>query len=196
MDEKILKVKEFIEIYNKCDAFFKDALDKAIQNQRIDISDEASFYIMSLLLSAMKINPHASDKSLAEKYMVAQGKEQSEELKIVGDYSLMIAGIWWQSLLRKSVDVDYYINIGSKSYQKASEVAPKRLGDLFEELSENFVNFTNLLMEATKSISEANMTNHDILRMYEVWLRTHNAFIEQRLRSLGINVVPSKITRQ
>ena len=58
------------------------------------------------------------------------------------------------------------------------------------------IGLVNILSETTRCISEANLSDSNILRMYEVWLRTHNDFIAKKLRSLGINVVPGKTTRQ
>lgn len=189
-------VKVFLEICERCDEFFKETLDNALNNQRLQISQEAAFYLLGVLLMGIKRNPGDDTKSMTERYLFAQRNEQVNALKAVGDSSLIIAGVWWQSLLRKLVDVDYYITIGSCSYQKASEITPKNLAGLFEELSENFSNLVNVMAETTRCISEANMSDNDILRMYEVWLRTHNTFFEQKLRSLGVNVVPGKTTQQ
>lgn len=188
--------KQFIEICKKCDAFFKEVLDDAIQNQHVQISQEAAFYLMGVLLMGIRVDPNANSKSLAERYLIAHENEKIEEFKAVGDLSLIVAGVWWQSLLRKLIDVDYYISLGSQSYQKASEVTPKNLSDLFEELSENFRDMVNILIEATRCVSEANLSNSNILRMYEVWLRTHNDFLAAKLKSLGIAVVPGKTTVQ
>lgn len=192
MDTQDPNVRQLLEIYKKGDLYFKELLDKAIKNQRLDISEEAAFYLLGILLMGMNKHP-VGEKTIAEQFIKAAS---NSEAKLVGDTSLIIAGIWWQSLFRKLVDVDYYINIGSRSYQKASESSPENLNELFEELSQNFCNLVNVLAEATRCISESNLSNANILRMYEVWLRTHNAFLEQKLRSLGIDVVPGKTTTQ
>lgn len=188
--------KQFLELYKRCDAFFKEVLDEAISNQHVQISQEAAFYLMGILLMGIKTDPGADVQSLAEKYLAAYKSERPEEFRFVGDASLIIAGIWWQSLLRKLGDVDYYIGLGSQSYQKASEITPKNLSELFEELSENFRNLVNILIEATRCVSEANLSHRDILRMYEVWLRTQNTFLAEKLKSLGVEVVPGKTTVQ
>ncbi len=190
------KPEQPVEAYKKCDLFFKAALDDAMANQRLHISQEAAFYLMGILVLGMKKDPHSETKSLAEKYLLAQHAKETEKFKTIGDLSLIIAGIWWQSLLRKLVDVDYYVVLGSHSYQKVSETSSGGLSDLFEELAQNFRNIVNILTETTRCISEANFSDNDILRMYEVWLRTQNTFLEQKLRLLGINVVPCKTTRQ
>lgn len=190
------QTKEFIEICKRCDLFFKEALDDALANQHVRISQEAAFYLLGILIMSVKKGPNADKETLAEKYLTSHHSEEANAFRAIGDSSLIIAGIWWQSLLRKLVDVDYYINIGSHSYRKASETTPKNLAELFEELSENFHKLVNIMIEATRCISEANMSDKDILRMYEVWLRTHNTFLEQKLRALGITPIPGKTTQQ
>lgn len=195
------QVKQFIQICRKWDGFFKEALDEATNRQNSRLSQEAAFYLLGILIGNLKIDSSVENKSLAEKYNEAligqfHGSDQADKFRVIGDYSLIMAGVWWQSLLRKLVDVDYYINIGSRSYQKAGESGPRNLSDLFEELSENFNKLANILTEATQCIASAKMSNSDILRMYEVWLRTQNPFLESKLRSLGIDVVPGNVTKQ
>ena len=190
------KERQFIEICKKCDLFFKESLDNAMASQRLYISQEAVFYLMGILVLGMKKDPHSETESLAEKYLFAQYTEETEKFRAIGDLSLIVAGIWWQSLLRKLVDVDYYINLGGHSYQKVSETGSGNLSDLFEELAQNFKNIVNILTETTRCISEANMNDRDILRMYEVWLRTNNKFIAEKLRSLGINPININTRKQ
>ena len=190
------KPKQLVEACRQCDLFFKQALDTAMTNQRIDVSQEVAFYLLLILVAGMKVDPHADNQAIASRYLEAVLYNQVETLKVVGDHSLMITGMWWPSLLRKLVDVDYYIAIGANSYKRVSESGPRNRAEIFEELSEKFPRLVNVLIEATRCISEANMSNRDILRMYEVWLRTHNDFIAEKLRSLGINVVDVKTTKQ
>lgn len=182
--------------YRRCDGFFKEVLDEAMQKQDIRISDEAAFYLMGLLITHLKRDAGDDTKGLGERYRIALLGEETELLKAVGDKSLIIAGIWWQSLLKRLLDVDYYIEIGRSAYKKAGESTSKNVSEVFEELSENFVDMVNILSEATSCISEANPSNTNILRMYEVWLRTHSPMIAKKLRELGINPVDIKTTKQ
>ena len=183
-----------LEQCRQCDAFFKEILDKAIKNQNLQISDVAEFYILSLLVAGLKKGPYENNESIAERYARARLNNELRILRDIGDLSLIISGVYWQSLLRKPVDVDYYISIGRHAYTLAGESGDS-LSELFDELSEKFTGIVNVLTEATNCI-ETSTSDVNILRMYEVWLRTRNPFLEQRLRSLGINVIPGKITRQ
>jgi len=192
MDEE---TKELIEKCKKCDAFFKEILDTAIEKRRVEISQEMAFYLLDILRLGLKEDPHFDAETTIKRYEIAFGSRGPESFRAIGDSALIIAGIWWQSLSRKILDIDFYIKLGRLSYQREAE-KQKNLTELFEELSENFDKSVNILMEATRCISEANMTNRDLLRIYEVWLETHNAFLEEKLRSYGINPVNTKAPKQ
>ena len=56
---------------------------------------------MGILLFGLKNDPHREKGSLAEKFILSQHNEEAQQLRRIGDLSLLIAGIWWQSLLRK-----------------------------------------------------------------------------------------------
>ena len=189
------KTKELIEKCKKCDAFFKEILDTAIKKRRVEISQEAAFYLLDILRLGLKEDPHFDAETTIKRYEAAFGIGELKSFRAIGDSALIIAGIWWQSLARKLVNIDFYIELGRISYQREAE-KQKNLTELFEELSENFDKSVNILMEATRCISEANMTNRDLLRIYEVWLETHNAFLEEKLQSYGINPVNVKAPKQ
>ncbi len=197
------ETNKLLDTCKRCDAFFKEALDKAMRNQHVQTSQEAAFYILEVLVKALRHDPTEKtdkERAEAEKAIAIRWIEARHvnEFINIGDSCLMISGVWWSTLLRKSVHVDYYINMGRHSYEKVSEIAPKNLADIFGELSNNFKDIANILTEATQCISmaEDSVSNRDILRIYEVYLRTHNPFLAQKLKSLNINVVPGKTTIQ
>ena len=184
------KTPQLVEIHQRCEVFFKEQLDGAFARQHISISQESAFYLLVIMSLGLKTYPGLQTQSLAERYLAAQREERPDVLRDVGDLSLIIAGIWWQSLARRLVDVDYYIILGRLSYKMVSEMGLPVQSDLFEELSQNFLDLVNVLMEASQCVTDAVTSNRDILRMYEVWQRTRNDLLAAKLRSLGINVIP------
>ena len=191
--------KPLIEIHRKSDLFFKEALEKASRNQHLEISEDANSYVLGVLIKVLRHRPEdkqLNEGTVAEKYMAALAGEHHDLFRAVGDSSLIIAGIWWQSLIRKIVNVDHYIEIGSRSYQGASYTAPQVLTDLFDELADNFKNLVNVLAEATACIYGSRLSNSDVLKMYEVWLRTHNIFLAGKLKELGVDVVLGTTKKQ
>lgn len=195
MDSKDDKARQFLEICKQCDGFFKEILDMAIEKKRTKISDEAAFYLLGMLRLGLREDPHFDAATTIKRYEAIFAGKGPESFRDIGDSALIITGIWWQSLSRKLVSIDFYIELGRMSYQREAE-RQKSLAQLFEELSENFDKSVNILMEATRCISEASMTNRDIMRIYEVWLETHNTFLEEKLRSYGINLVNIKAQKQ
>lgn len=190
------KAREFLEKRRQLHLFFKEALDKVLAGQHYDISQELAFYLSVVLVRGLETDPRQDPKSIGERYLSALDSNRTAEFIKTGDASLIMASIWWQSVIRSLVDINYYMDIGSRSYQKASESSPKNLADMFEELSENFKRSVNILLEATQSVFEASMTNEDVLKTYEAWLETHNPLLEKKLRKLHIDPIDLKPRKQ
>ena len=188
-------VKRLLEVCQKCDAFFKEALDEAIKNQRVQISEDVASYLLWILLMGIRKDPHFNPQTTIQRYVNAFTGQGPETFRDIGDSSLMMAGIWPDSLTRKLVNIDYYLKMGSLAYQREAETS-QNLGDLFEELSENFTKSANILMEVTQFISANDPKPNDILKIYERWLKTHNKFLERILIKLGINPVKVRTHKQ
>jgi hypothetical protein len=60
---------------------------------------------------------------------------------------------------------------------------------LFDELTEKFTDFVDVLSEVSESTNLS--TNVDVLRLYEIWLRTGSKRAATRLRKLGIQPMNS-----
>src|SRR6185436_1868498 len=98
---------------------------------------------------------------------------------------------------RKLVDVDYYIDMGGAAYGRLSANTPlnarpcsvrgtlqgRALSGVFAELAEKFREFVDVLTEIRASGSAAAL---DVLRLYEVWLKTGSRRAANLLREQGI----------
>lgn len=189
------EVRKILEVYNQCDAFFKEALDKAVQNQNVQISDAVASYLLWLLLQGLRKDPHFDAETTIKRYLNAFTGKGPESFRDIGDSSLMLAGIWPDSLYRQAISMDYYIQMGRLAYRKEAETN-RAFNDLFEELSENFLKSVNILVEATQFISQREPTPDDIMKIYEKWLKTHSDFLERILVKFGINPVFLKSDKQ
>jgi hypothetical protein len=102
--------------------------------------------------------------------------------------SLFIAGFFAQSFARKLVDIDYHIAMGGRAYGSLADAmnrGPSRvLGGVFAELAAKF----QPLVDALNELSETSYrhTDKDILRLYEVWLKTGSRRAQGLLRGLGV----------
>jgi hypothetical protein len=172
--------------------YFRELVDAAMQHQRVSAQELTSFYVVNLLASFMHLDysPGArEDEALGVrlvKALAAQGAKQRDELRHVGDLSLFISGFFSDSLNRRLVDVDYYIQLGEHAYASlAGRDDP--FGDVFDELSGKFVAFVDVLGEVSEH--SAMTSNADLLRLYEKWLRTKSRRSGDLLAARGI--VPS-----
>ncbi len=183
--------------------YFHDAVTRALEHQNIEAAEETVFYVVNLLAHfsrSERLFTETEDgtfvQPLTELYaeaLEAPSLEiQTRSLKRLGDVALLISGIFSDSLNRKLVDVDYYIAMGGGAYGHLAELirdslSGRALGSIFRELSRKFADFVDVLGEVSE---EANLTStRDVLRLYEIWLRTGSRRAAGRLRRLGIEPV-------
>jgi hypothetical protein len=83
---------------------------------------------------------------------------------------LFVSGFFSDSLNRRLVDVDYYIQLGECAYGSLARTGDGTLNDVFDELSANFPAFVDVLTEVSERT--ALTSDADVLRLYERWLRT------------------------
>ena len=179
------------------DSYFKSSILSALSNQHVDASEHTVVYLSSLLVHFSQTE-HLYEKTedgyqlkpLAlyyTDYTDAKGtSERSHALRRLGDVALFICGLYSQSLNRKVVDIDYYIAMGGGAYARlAHDLQPHKqvFIDIFAELANNFVDYMDVLSE----ITEAQHSSHsDILRQYEIWLRSGSKAAKKRLMTQGI----------
>jgi hypothetical protein len=101
---------------------------------------------------------------------------------------LFVAGFFAHSFARKLIDIDYHIAMGGRAYgELATGLArgPGRgLAQVFAELAEKF----QPMVDALNDVSETSYrhTDRDILRLYELWLKTGSARCYSILERLGV----------
>ena len=183
--------------------YFHDSVSEAIANQKIKASAETAYYLVNLL-TAFSRSDQLFDagengvdlKPLALIYADAVNEpnitERTRLLQRLGDTALFIAGVFTDSLNRKLVDVDYYIAMGGNAYSTVSEILRGAYQNdtakmLFEELTEKFTEFVDVLNEVSEKSNLS--SNADILRLYEIWIRTGSKRAAGQLRRLGIQPI-------
>ena len=166
--------------------FFKELVDEALANQHISAGELTEFYVVNLLAGFLQ-RPSAESEPLAlqlARALDAGGTEQRATLKQIGDRSLFVSGFFSDSLRRKLVDVDYYVQIGGLAYGSLSHVESDAFATVFAELAEKFVDFVDVLGEVSERTSCA--SNTDLLRLYERWLQTGSRRSGQLLVERGV----------
>jgi len=185
--------------------FFRDSVERAMRTLHLRAGEHTIHYVVSLLAlyaRSDRLYERTSDgldlrplaMMLKDALEAASITRRRAALRRLGDVALFIGGFFAHSLSRKLVDVDYYIAMGGTAYGALSDSLRAELqGEVYAELSDKFGRFVDVLAEvgATQPNSDA-----DILRLYEIWLRTGSPRARARLIALGILPAPNPITRQ
>jgi hypothetical protein len=181
------------------DEFFHEVVADALSAVDLDASEPAGWYLVGLL--GEFTTARLSDEPLGLKLAGApdSGRQRVQTLKEVGDTSLYVAGFFAESLTRSLIDVDYYVGLGQSAYaQLARSLGPRKasgtagsIGEVYEELADKFPRFVDVLAVVRKrvTIAELNATS-DIGRLYEIWLRTRDEWVEKKLKQAGLLVDP------
>jgi hypothetical protein len=126
---------------------------------------------------------------LSEALEAPSAADRHRGLQRLGDVSLFVAGFFAQSFARKLIDIDYHIAMGGRAYGALADALARTrsrvLGQVFAELAEKF----QPLVDALNEISESayRHSDRDILRLYEIWLKTGSPRSFEILKRLGVN---------
>jgi hypothetical protein len=190
--------------------YFRGAVTSAMDNQSISAEECTVGYVVDLLAHFTRaetffedtpegpaIRPLAMVYADAVKASTAEARYQA--LRRLGDVALFISGVFAESLNHKSVDVDYYVAMGGNAYGHLSE-SPKMslrvqaLRNVFGELAAKFQSFVDVLSEITEQTHLD--SGKDILRLYELWVRTGSKRAARQLRELGIEPAECAVSRR
>ena len=180
--------------------FFMDSIDAAMAANKVVVDEHTAHYVVNLLTlfsrsealfekteEGRRLQPLAL--MLANACEAATDVERNAALQRLGDVALFIAGFFADGLQRAAVDVDYYIYMGGGAYHSLAThvrgtTRGRALGDVFAELGCKFQPMVDVLNEVRESARSAN--DADVLRLYDLWLKTGSARAERLLRDLGI----------
>jgi hypothetical protein len=178
------------------DEFFHEVVTEALTAVDCEASEPASWYLVGLLGDFTRAR--LTDEPLGLK-LAQPGEDPADRvrnLKTVGDTSLYVAGFFAESLTRSLVDVDYYIGLGQNAYSQLAKSfgGGRSLTEVYEELADKFPTFVDVLAAVRKrvAIAEINSTT-DVQRLYEIWLRTRDEWIEKKLRAAGVLIDGTKV---
>ncbi|MDR3608055.1 MAG: hypothetical protein P4M08_11825 [Oligoflexia bacterium] len=185
--------------------YFRELVTDALGKQKIATQPETEFYLVNLLnqfITTDRLYARDGEGAVREEPLVLMIKEAIEQpekrtqsvlFRHVGDVSLYTAGFFQDSLARKLVDVDYYIGMGETAYkQVAVRTEEEAMRSLYEELAQKFASFVEVL--ATISDRTAPRSEKDLLRLYDLWLRTKSERAAKALQEAGI--LPTDTTKK
>jgi hypothetical protein len=181
--------------------FFRDTLHGALVRQHLAVEDQTEHYVVNLLTlyarsealfestpDGLRLKPLVA--MLCEALEAPPGTaERHRSLQRLGDVSLFIAGFFAQGFATKLIDIDYHIAMGGRAYgalaQSTARGRGRVLAAVFAELSEKFQPMVDALNEVSES--SCTQTDRDILRLYEIWLKTGSPRCYAQLKRLGVD---------
>jgi hypothetical protein len=185
--------------------FFHESMQTALRKQRVDVDDHTEHYVVNVLTmfarsealyertpEGVRLRPLAH--MLAEASEATTAQQRDAALRRLGDVSLFIAGFFAQSFARKLVDIDYHIAMGGRAYGALAEnmrgtLRGQAFTGVFLELAQKFQRVVDVLNEVAETAHKH--SDKDILRLYEIWLKTGSPRAYGILRRLGVAPLPA-----
>ena len=180
--------------------YFKDALHGALESQRLSVEDQTKHYVVNLLTLFAR-SEALFDRTpegprlkplvvmLSEALEARSADDRNRNLQRLGDVSLFVAGFFAQSFARKLIDIDYHIAMGGNAYGSLADtlqrsVSGRCIAAIYAQLARKF----QRLVDALNEVSETSYrhTDADILRLYEMWMKTGSPRARGLLKQLGV----------
>jgi hypothetical protein len=178
-------------------AYFIDRVEGALERLKFAPLPLSRHYLVDLLQHFMfssnlfptdEETGRARRETLAEMYFKAQSAtppQRFDLLKKLGDSSLYICGFFGDSLTRKIVDIDYYVDMGGVAYAALSTSASnENLAQVYGEYALRFPEFVDVLTYISQD--SRIQTNEDLLRLYDRYLSTGSRLAEEQLLEKGL----------
>jgi len=181
--------------------YFRDLVREVLSKRKHGAKEGVEFYLVNLLnesvTTADLYGEHSEgfrEEPLAFLYLRALRADTALRVKLLkrlGDFSLFITGFFPQSLHRQLVDIGYYVQMGENAYGCLSAMLARRsaLAEIFSELAGGFVSYMDILSEVSEKASVRRDT--DLLRLYELWIKTGSRRAADVLAAEGIQPVPT-----
>lgn len=197
-----------VRVHNLRD-YFRESIDAAMEKQGVDVDPHAAHYVVNLLTlfarsedlyeehgEAYGLRPLAL--MMADAAEASNAAERTFSLQRIGDVALFIAGFFADSLAHKLVDLDYYIHMGGTAYGSLSDeirgtARGRALAGVYRELARKFQLVVDVLNEVRDGARRS--SDIDLLRTYEIWLRTGSRRAAQLLKQNGVVPMPNAISR-
>jgi len=183
---------------NNLRAYFHDAIQQAVAHQNIDTDDATIWYLTHLLEAfsrserlfaqtedGVTLPPLVAFYSMAAD--AASERERCQWLRQLGDVALFVSGFFSGLFTRRRrlVDIDYYITMGGGAYAYLGErPSGTSMGEIFTDLSRQFVRFVDVLAEIGERAFGAD--GDDLARAHDLWLKTDSPRQAGRLIAAGI----------
>jgi len=180
--------------------YFRTSIDDVVERQQVDIDPHAAHYVVNMLTLFSRSDELYQDEGdyyglrplalmLADAADAKSPEHRNQLLQRIGDVALFVAGFFADSLARRAVDIDYYINMGGNAYGSLSEEVRgtfrgNAVAHVYHELAIKFQSLVDVLNEVADGPDGG--AGSDLIRTFEVWRRTGSRRAERLLREQGV----------
>lgn len=189
--------------------YFRESIDAAIEKQKVEVDPHAAHYVVNLLTLFSRSEDLYEDHGetyglkplalmLVDAVEAGSAEQRTFSLQRIGDVSLFIAGFFADSLAHRLVDLDYYIHMGGNAYGSLSDeirgtLRGRALAHVYRELARKFQVVVDVLNDVRDGARRS--SDIDLLRTYEVWLKTGSRRAAALLRQNGVVPMPNAVSR-
>jgi len=174
--------------------YFYDGINRESIDLVPPLSEESLHYLAQLLIHFSQSkhlfqieNDTLSLPTLAllyeDAYKAKTVSQRNTILKQLGDSSLFIGALFFESFAKKGVNKDYFIGMGGGAYSSLGGLNHGG-GNIFNELANSFPKLLQVV--ANVCAVELNYKAEDIFSLLERWQQSKNATLRKQLHSIGI----------
>jgi hypothetical protein len=180
--------------------YFRTSIDDVIAEQGVEVDPHATHYVVNMMTLFSRSDQFYQDDGetygikplalmLADAADASSTEQRNHTLQRIGDVALFISGFFVENLANKAVDIDYYMSMGESAYGSLSEEVRgtfrgNAFADVYRELATKFQILIDVLHEVRANARAESDVN--LLRTYEIWLKTGSRRAEKLLREQGI----------
>lgn len=189
--------------------YFRTSIDDVIVKQGVEVDPHAAHYVVNLLTLFARSEEFFEDDGdtygvkplalmLADAADAPDVERRTHSLQRIGDVSLFISGFFINSLADRAVDIDYYITMGESAYGSLSEEVRGTIrGNVFAGVYRELANKFQVLIDVLNEVRDVGKPKSDtnLLRTYDIWLKTGSRRAEKLLRQQGIVPFPTSKNR-
>jgi len=126
-----------------------DLVHEAEHGAAVRLDEELESYLVFLLIAHLR-DVQLDRNAVALEFLRARewsGARLKQELRVVGDRCLLLAGLYPEQAERRLVSVSYFLELGSRAYDELAGTVTTGLAELFDRLARAFARVVRVLME-------------------------------------------------
>jgi len=135
-------------------ALWTDLVREAERASGARLDEELESYLVFLLIAHTRdVNLHGN--AVALDYLLARarsGVRHREDLRLVGDRCLLLAGLYPEQAERRMVTIGYFVALGSHAYDELSTALRAGLAELYHRLARAFARLARVTLEVRRQM--------------------------------------------